>query len=216
MPTLPGAVLPWVELRFLDANGDPLDSGTLEFFIAGTTTPKNTYSTSDISPSTGTPNPNPITLGADGRPADPIFLASGGYKVVVKNSAGVQQYSFDDVEDVGLTFLSELAVTFATGSLSVTSPYTVIATDNLVVMTSAGGDDPATVALPAASDRTFPLVVKNKTSVTLQINVDGSDTIEGALSSFTLPADASPSFPSVVLVSDGVSNWWIWASHEAS
>jgi hypothetical protein len=207
MPTIPGGLLNWVELRFFDDEGAPLSLGSLEFYIAGTSTPKAVYSDADLTSTLGAV----VTLTASGRPATPIFLQKGGYKIIVKDLNDVEQYSLDGFMDIGQTFFENLAVELVTGSTGVTSGYTVTDSDAIVVVTNAGGDNPATVTLQAASDRTFPLIIKNKTAVSVQINPDGSDTIEDVLTSYTIGAAASPVFPSVRLLSDGVSTYWIEA-----
>lgn len=209
--SLPGAVLPWVELRFLKTDATtgaavPNASGTLTFSIAGTSTPKDTYTDSDLA----TPNANPLTLDSDGRPASPIFLASGGYKVVVKDSDGVQLYAFDHVEDVGLTFLATQANTATGGSKDVSTGYTVVAgSDYLVTLSSGESTNPSSITLPAASTVGQVIVIKNLAAVILNVTPDGSDTIEGIAGAYALPAAASPLFPTVRLLSDGSSNWWI-------
>lgn len=204
MPTLPSQILTWIELRFLDENGDPLSNGSLEFYVTGTSTPKNVYSDGTRSTSLGTT----VDLAADGRPADPIYLGSGSYKVIVKDENDVEQYTIDPILDSCLTFFGTLGNEFVTGDSAATSGDSVT-TEAFVAVTSAGGDDPATINLPAASGYGFVLTIKNKTAVDLQINPDGSDTIEDGLASYTIPAAVSPLFPTVRLASDGVSVWWV-------
>tara|TARA_R110000782_G_C14802949_1_gene412077 strand:- start:1053 stop:1670 length:618 start_codon:yes stop_codon:yes gene_type:complete len=78
--------------QFLDANGDPLSGGKLQFYDTGTTNPKTTYSDSALSSA----NTNPVILGADGVPGN-IFY-SGDAKVVLSDSADVQMRTMDPVE----------------------------------------------------------------------------------------------------------------------
>jgi hypothetical protein len=68
--------------QYLDANGDPLSSGKLFFYEAGTTTKINTYSDAALSSA----NTNPIILDSAGRPSVEIFLAADDYKVVLAPS----------------------------------------------------------------------------------------------------------------------------------
>lgn len=88
------AVQPIIVPRFraFDANGDPLAGGLLYSYTAGTTTPLDTYTTR-----AGTvPNTNPVVLDANGE-AD-IWVAGGVlYKFVLKDSAGVTQWTEDNV-----------------------------------------------------------------------------------------------------------------------
>ena len=208
MPTLPGAVLPWIESRFFDANGNLLAGGYLYFYEAGTSTPKLVYQDSSLT----IPHAQPVVLDANGRAK--VYLEAGGYKVIVQDSLGVQQYSFDNVEDVGLTWLSTWGVTLATGTLDETSGYQVIETDQLVTMDSTGGANPCVVILPASADRGLPLTIKNMGTVALAVTPQAGETIDGETGAYTVPAAASPLFPSIHLVADGVSGWYILASHE--
>lgn len=78
---------------FTDSNGNPLSGGKVYTYAAGTTTPKTTYTDSGGT----TPAANPIILDSDGRAT--IWLV-GYYKIVVKNSSDVTQYTTDNVSGV--------------------------------------------------------------------------------------------------------------------
>jgi len=90
-----GLFLPMVKARFFDANGAPLAGGLVYTYIAGTTTPLATYSDQEI-----TPNTNPVVLDANGE-ADIILAAASTYKIVLKDSAGVTQWTVDNVSGAG-------------------------------------------------------------------------------------------------------------------
>lgn len=75
------SLLPTGETTFLDANGVPLAGGTVEFYIPGTTTPKDTWQNSAQT----ILNPNPVTLDSAGRA---IIYGSGSYRQIVKDSLG--------------------------------------------------------------------------------------------------------------------------------
>lgn len=92
------AVQPLLHPRFraLDANGDPLSGGLLYSYSAGTTTPLATYTTR-----AGTvANANPVVLDANGE-ADVWVTGGVLYKFVLKNSAGVTQWTADNVPSAG-------------------------------------------------------------------------------------------------------------------
>src|SRR3990167_1423545 len=75
------AILPPAKTTFLDANGKPLTSGTVDFYIPSTTTRKATYQNAAGSVS----NTNPVVLDAAGRA---LILGSGDYRQVVKDKNG--------------------------------------------------------------------------------------------------------------------------------
>jgi hypothetical protein len=78
-------------LQFIDANGNPLAGGKLYTYAAGTTTPLATYTTSvgNIA------NTNPVILDSAGRAS--VWLGTGIYKFVLKDSANVLSYTTDNI-----------------------------------------------------------------------------------------------------------------------
>ncbi|KAA3504590.1 hypothetical protein DXM27_05090 [Rhizobium rhizogenes] len=74
-------ILPTGETTFFDQNGVPLAGGSVEFYIPGTTTPKDTWQNSGQS----ILNANPVTLDSSGRA---IIYGSGSYRQIVKDSIG--------------------------------------------------------------------------------------------------------------------------------
>jgi hypothetical protein len=209
MPTLfPGTVFVNPNVQFFDNDGNPLAGGFLQSYLAGTTTPAETYSDSDLDPILHA-NVNPIELDSSGRSPVPIFLAPIGYKFILSDADSVQIWSRDDVE--GWNVFPNLFGTLLTeGGSNVTTGYTVLDTDRLVTVDSSGG---ATVVnLLAAGDATQLLTIKNLGTNTVTVTPDGTDTIDG-LTSYVIAAAASPLFPTIMLASDGVSSWWILASH---
>jgi len=80
--------------QFFNDNGVPLVGGLLYTYLAGTTTPAPTYTSS-----TGlTANSNPIVLNAAGRPPYEIWLDGiNSYKLVLKTSTGTQIWVMDNI-----------------------------------------------------------------------------------------------------------------------
>lgn len=74
-------LLPNGEQSFTDQNGQPLAFGTVQFYVPGTTTNKNTWKESGQT----SLNTNPIHLDGSGRA---IIYGSGVYRQIVKDSAG--------------------------------------------------------------------------------------------------------------------------------
>lgn len=76
------ALLPNATQVFLDNNGKPLSSGTINFYIPGTTTPKMVWQDANQT----TPWTQPITLTAAGRPpTDKGIYGNGTYRQIVKD-----------------------------------------------------------------------------------------------------------------------------------
>jgi hypothetical protein len=87
-----------------DANGDPLSGGTIEVYLAGTSTPAATTSDKDGL----IPNTWPIVLNTLGVNNQGAVWVTGGsaYKFVIKNAAGVTQRTIDNVSGVNDTTIA--------------------------------------------------------------------------------------------------------------
>lgn len=97
MATSPYAAPLWVP-RFRawnQAGTTPLASGKVYTYEAGTTTPLASYPTYDDALAGTNANANPVVLDSYGEA--PIFLTNAIYKIVVKDSADVTQWTMDDV-----------------------------------------------------------------------------------------------------------------------
>ncbi len=84
--------------QLFNDNGDPLAGGTINTYLAGSTTNSPTYTTS----AGNVAHTNPIVLDSAGRvPSGEIWLTSRIlYKFVVKDSAGVLIGTFDNVQGI--------------------------------------------------------------------------------------------------------------------
>ena len=81
--------------QFFDANGAPLGLGALSYYVAGTTTPQDTYSDS----AGEAVNPNPVILDGSGRLEVDIYLGpTANYKEVLASaSATVSPWPDDNI-----------------------------------------------------------------------------------------------------------------------
>jgi len=87
-----GVLLPDIAWQGFDDNGDPLDSGLLYTYVAGTSTPLAVYSDVGLT----TPHANPVVLDAAGRKT--IYLTPAtAHKFILKTSAGVTIKTQDNV-----------------------------------------------------------------------------------------------------------------------
>jgi len=75
------SILPPAKTTFVDQNGKPLTSGTVEFFIPSTSTHKTTWQDAAET----IPNQNPVVLDGAGRA---LILGSGSYRQLVKDRNG--------------------------------------------------------------------------------------------------------------------------------
>jgi len=208
---MPAGLLPWVKPQFTDAAGDPVPSGKLYSFVAGTDTPQPTYSDVDLAVA----NANPTLLNAAGQSATSIYLLPTGYKFRLDTAADVPLWTVDDVEDVGAVFAAGFGQALTEGAKAVTSGYTTVASDRLVTVASSGGPDPCLVNLLPAAEATQLLTVKNTGDTPVAVTPNGSDSLDGAAEAYTLRGATDTTQPSIMLAPDGVSTWYILASHLA-
>ena len=85
--------------RLTDANDNPVSGGSIEFYNAGTSTPKTVYSDLGLSSSLGVS----ITTDASGYPSSGgnkvlIYTGTDAYKVTLKDALGVTLASHDNVK----------------------------------------------------------------------------------------------------------------------
>lgn len=83
--------------QFFTTTGIPLAGGLLYTYVAGSSTPLTTYTSSSGSIA----NTNPIVLGTDGRPPSEIWLTDGSsYKFVLADSANVVIQTYDNLAGI--------------------------------------------------------------------------------------------------------------------
>jgi len=164
-------------------------------YQAGTTTKANTYTDSGK----GTPNSNPMTLNADGRLDQDIYIDQSMKFVLATSAAG------DPPTGSVWTIDNALSSEQLWQTLAKTADYTIVEADRdkIVLVDATAGPVTITLLASATAGDGFRLVVKKVDSSANAVTVDGtaSETIDGATTS-TL----STQYDSVNLVSDG-SNW---------
>lgn len=106
--------------QFFDNNGNPLTGGKMYSYVAGTTTPQATYTSS----AGVVAHSNPIILDAGGRvPGGEIWLTDGlQYKFVLKNANDVLIGTYDNIIGINsnfVNFLTETEVQTATAGQTV-------------------------------------------------------------------------------------------------
>jgi hypothetical protein len=84
--------------QFFTNSGSPLAGGKLYTYVAGTTTPQVTYTSS----SGVTAHTNPIILNSAGRvPTGEIWLTASPYKFLLKDSTDVLIATYDNISGTG-------------------------------------------------------------------------------------------------------------------
>lgn len=105
---MPGVIATIPKFLF-SANGIPMVGGTLTAYIAGSTTPTNTWQDAAMTVA----NTNPVTLDARGECVlwlDPAIV----YKFILKNAQGVVQWTQDNISNPAALRLDLAAATGAT------------------------------------------------------------------------------------------------------
>jgi hypothetical protein len=146
---MPGVIATIPKLQFSSLTGAPLAGGTLDVYLAGTTTRATTWQDSALSSA----NTNPVVL--DSRGACVIWLNSTtAYKLVLKNSAGVSQWTQDNIVGGGVSGAIELAAAAieAARTESAASAAAALATQTAIndIYYGARSSDPATKPSGAA------------------------------------------------------------------
>lgn len=203
--TVPGSLFLPTTFGVNDIDGNPLAGGFVWFYVVGTATPKDTFT--DIT--LGVANTNPVELDDAGRAT--VYLEPGTYTAIVTDADAVPvPIDLTAFEDVGQTLFDDLNPAAPPTIVTVTSGYTVLDTDQLVLVNSTGGASPCIINLLPAADMTQRNVtIKNLGNEPLAITPDGSDTLDLVAGAYTVIASVPPLYPSIVLSSDQASNWYI-------
>jgi hypothetical protein len=112
-----GTLLPMPVLRAVDANGAPLAGAQLQFYVTGTTTPTNVYTSSSL----GTPLSNPVVADSGGLFV-PIFLdPTVTYRVQLLTASGSVIRDIDPVS-AGIVEATQTQVNTGTATGVYVSP----------------------------------------------------------------------------------------------
>lgn len=148
-------ILPIGKTQFLDANGDPLAGGTIDFYIPNTSTRKDTYQDSDQT----VVNSNPVVLDAAGRA---VVYGSGSYRQVLKDAAGNQIFDVLTAETV-VSSLSAGGTSTGSANAQVVSAGVFSFLDGQTIVFTAGYTNTGAMTLQVGSASAIA-VVKNSSS----------------------------------------------------
>ena len=174
----------------------PLAGGLIYTYEPGTTTPMDTFRDEALT----TAHANPIVLDANGRPPSYVIWLSGETKLVVKNSAGVTQWTTDDV-NIDLSTVGQFTVNTKSDN------YVIVAADasKKLVMTVAGKTFSTTDAI-ADLGNGFSVYLQNSSTGLCTFDPNSSETIQrgdGTSTTLTIPPGWTAR-----LVADGSSTWY--------
>lgn len=166
-------------IRFSDQNGKPLVGGKLFSYQAGTTTPLSTYHDS----TTGAVNTNPVILDSTGSAS--VFLGANVYKLVLQNSAGVEQWSADNIAQGMFAASSVTSYTGAQGTTR-TGAITAITGDlNCSMVTGA------ICSLPPATGQYYQTVQAGGSSAVQEPILNFIAGVPGSVTNPTITAPGS-------------------------
>jgi len=199
-----------------DNNGNPLANGTIEFYNAGTSTPKTVYSDNTLSTSLGTT----VSTNASGYPVTGggaetlIYVGTADYKIIVKDSGGSTLRTRDNIKGaVSVPPTSEIALP-ETPVVSKPTTYPIVAADQSKVINAnpTTGSFAITLLSAITAGDGFRITIRHNANTTnvVTIRTTGGETISipgKSVSAFTLKGWGE----SVQLVSDG-ANWHADAS----
>jgi len=140
---------------FTVAGTGPLNGGKLFSYIAGTSTPQDTYTDSTL----GTPNSNPTILSAAGE-AD-VWIGALNYKFILKDSLDVTIWTEDNVSESGVAGLSN-----ASSVPTFVPAASVGGSANAITLAPT----PAITAYAAGQRFSFPAGAANTAAVTIATN----------------------------------------------
>jgi hypothetical protein len=177
---------PFGPFRALDGEGDPLSGGKLYAYEAGTSTLKDTYTDA----SGDTANTNPVILDSEGYAN--VWLGSGAYKLVLKDSTDVTLWTIDDITGESENAFGSSVITQAT-NLNINAAH-----ENAFINATAA----ITLSLLPAADAEEGFYFSAKANGgAVTIDPDGAELVDGA-STITIPNGSS-----ALIISNGTA-WY--------
>lgn len=202
-----------------NTTGAPVSGAVIEFFDAGTTTPKTVYSDNDLITSIGT-TVTCDSLGyptSDGSTKTRIYLGTSAFKIVAKTSSGATLWTHDNNPGaVEVASPSSQSVVAETPVVTKSIDYTILSTDQSTVFVGNCSSGDVTLTLPSAvtvGDGWFIDIQHAGSANQVLIASVSSQTISSGATSYSTVMVLSRSGESARLVSDG-GNWRV-TSHAA-
>lgn len=185
--------------QFFDDSGNPLNAGTIEFYDATTSSPRTVYQNS----TEATPWGTSLTLNSAGRLTAGVFVPTGAWKYILKNSVGTVVATQDNIPGAVPTVNASFA-RIERPILTKATNYTVVVGDlgSKINADASGGDITITMLSAVTAEDGGDMVVQNVGATgTVTIATSGGQTINGSTSIKLRAKDDS-----VDLTADG-ANW---------
>lgn len=202
-------------VRVLDASGDPVASGTVEFYSAGTSTPKTVYADADLTIELGTT----VSTDAGGYPVTSgnartlVYTGTSAFKMIVKDSAGATLVTHDNVPGAVVVPDAETSALSETPIVSKTTNYTVVAGDQgkLLNCNCTSGAFAITLLSAVTAGDGFEVTIRHVgTANQVTVRSSGTETIShSGKASYSVALKSYGQ--SLCFVSDG-ANWLVKAS----
>lgn len=192
-------LLPISLIQFFDNSGNPASGALCNVYEAGTTTAKNTYTTSSLL----TANANPIVADSSGRFGLAYIDDGLTYKLVITDStAGTTFYTADNLESPGDVDTNSVLNTYTTKS----ADYTLVAGDNgaFIDFDASGGDRICTANSNTLGNGFNITIGRRSTTGLVTVTPGGGQVIDGE-SSYIIDTD----YEAITLVSMGSTGWRI-------
>lgn len=165
--------------QFFSPSGIMLSGGFINTYLAGTTTPQPTFTTS-----LGTvQNSNPIVLNADGRPPQEIWLTAGiAYKFTLTDSLGVLIQTYDNlvgINDVTVPSASEWTTINLTPTFVNTTSFTLVGDQTSIFRTGRR------IQLTETAGVVYGVVTSSSVSLsvtTVNVSLDSGAVVDSGLS----------------------------------
>ncbi len=209
---------PFFIRQFFGNDGAPLAFGAVRFRLTGTVTSVPSYTTHELSVA----NADPLILDAYGRPPSGVFLGpNDAYDVAIATSAGTLGSPIDTITayvDPSTLIWNNIGQRMTLGSKAVNSGYQVLNTDEMISLFISGSPLPTVgvVLLDDVSKRSLPLIIKNAGTRPMALSPKPGQTIDGLgpENPYVLPVSpGTQRYPTVMLVPDRVSTYYIVMSH---
>lgn len=202
-------------VRVTDANGDPVALGTVEFYNAGTSTPKTVYADKELTTSLGTT----VSTDSGGYPVTSgnartlVYTGTDAFKMIVKDASAATLVTHDNVPGAVIVPDAETSALSETPIVSKTTTYTVVAGDQGTILncncTSAAFAVTLLSAVTAGDG--FEVTIRHTgTANQITVRSSGTETISHAgKASYAVALKGYGQ--TITLVSDG-ANWQTKAS----